>query len=495
MLAPERSHRLSKSRFVAGLQCTKLLWWRTHEPESPELVPGSGLQVIFERGHRIGELARERFPGGILISDDQSPPERVAATAAALAEGVPAIFEASFIADDVFVAVDILERRRDGSGFVLVEVKSTLDVKDAQIPDVAIQLHVLERAGLKVRRAEVMHLNRACRYPDLSKLFARETVTRQARAAKKDFPARVQSQLSALAGPLPDVPTGEHCESPYACPFMERCWPPLPDHHVSTLHGIRRSLVAKLVGKGRETLFELPRSFPAKNPARRQIRSVRLGKPIVERTLKKALKRMKEPIAFLDFETVAPAIPAWPGCSPYLGVPVQLSCHLLDGGTVTHRAWLASGPADPREAIARELLSTCDGAATVLAYSAPFETRCIAGLAKAVPALADELEDLSSRIEDLLPLVRDRVYHPDFGGSFSIKSVLPALVPGLDYSDLEVQEGATASALLEALLLDEGRFNPEERSRLRKQLTDYCERDTLAMVKLWERLRELADLR
>ncbi|MEK7315263.1 MAG: DUF2779 domain-containing protein, partial [Candidatus Eisenbacteria bacterium] len=176
-------------------------------------------------------------------------------------------------------------------------------------------------------------------------------------------------------------------------------------------------------------------------------------------------------------------------------VPVQFSCHVLTSDGLEHHAWLADGAADPREEFARALVSACAKAKTIVAYNAPFERRCIDLLAEAVPALRRDLGTLSGRLRDLLPIVRDHVYHPDFGGSFSIKSVLPALVPGLGYDDLAIQDGGTASSTLEALLLDEGAVSASDREQLRGDLLRYCERDTLAMVRLHERLRDLAGLR
>ncbi|MGH9364297.1 MAG: DUF2779 domain-containing protein [Thermoanaerobaculia bacterium] len=482
--------RLSKSRYVSGLQCPKMLWWMVHEPDAPELAVSDELQVIFDRGQRVGELARTYVPGGVLIDFPHNEVERRAeATERALADGAQVVYEASFLEDGIFVAVDILERRRNG--FALIEVKSTLDVKPEHLPDVAVQVHVARRAGLAVKRAEVMHLNRDCRYPDLSNLFVRERVTSLIRPALRAVPKQAPSLLPALAGPLPVVPTGPHCTTPRDCPFLQRCWPPLSEHHVSTLYGIRATKAAKLVADGHETLLDLPRNFAASGPARRQLRSARSGRVIVGRGLRRALSALKPPIAFLDFETVSPAIPVWNGCRPYQQVPVQFSCHVLKPEGLEHHEWMAEGPGDPREEFARALIDACARARTVLAYNAPFERRCIAGLIDALPHLEAELAPLSRRIRDLLPIVRDHVYHPEFRESFSLKDVLPALAPELVYHDLKIQDGCSASAALEALLLDARTLSIAERQALRGDLLRYCERDTLAMVRLRERLLQL----
>lgn len=211
--------RLSKSRFCAGLQCLRQLWWRVHEPDAPELEPGPDLQAVFDRGTSVGERARLEFPGGTLI--DLQPwriDDKCEATRVALEAGAPAVFEASFFADGTFAAVDVLERL--AAGFALVEVKSTYSVKPQFIPDVAIQVHVARAAGVDIRRAEVMHLRRGPRGRDG---FASVDVTAEVEALQARLPGQVSRMREALLGGLPVVQPSDHCHAPYECPFLKRC--------------------------------------------------------------------------------------------------------------------------------------------------------------------------------------------------------------------------------------------------------------------------------
>jgi hypothetical protein len=354
---------------------------------------------------------------------------------------------------------------------------------------VAVQLHVLRRAGLDVERAEVMHLNRACRHPNLKKLFARKAVTKRVGPHARAVPQRAREMLSMLSGPLPKNPIGAHCSDPYPCPFTGRCWPDLPEHHVSTLYRIRRNTVDSLVADGIESINDLPRGFATAEVVKRQIKSVRANKLVVERGLRRALRALRRPIAFLDFETVTLAVPAWKGCRPYDQVPVQLSCHVLEkSGELRHHEWLAEGSKDPRPAFARALVDACDRAATVVAYSAGFEGGRIRELGAAVPDMARELAAIDERLVDLLPIVREHVYHPAFHGSFSLKSVLPALVPGFGYEDLAIKDGSAAATALERVLFG---GDDVDRATLRRELLRYCGRDTMAMVELHRRLETL----
>jgi len=486
------SHRLSKSRFCYGLQCLKQLWWRVHEPDAPELRPSAAQQVIFDRGHQVGERAQRDFPGGTLVGHEHFEMEKkVADTRAALAARAPAIFEASFQEDGVFVAVDVLVRGRAGQ--TLVEVKSSTSVKDQYLPDVAIQLYVARRAGVGVRRGEVMHLNSACRYPDLSDLFVREDITEKAEALLPAVPAQLKKMQKTLAGALPEVDVGPHCDDPYECPFKGRCWEPVGADHVSTLYAGRK-LAARLLDVGVESLLDIPEETALSAIQARQVRAMRAGRPVVEAGLGQALRTLKAPVAYLDFETIAPAIPVWKGCGPYMAVPVQLSCHMVGArGATKHHEHLADGPSDPRPAMAEAVLRACDGASTVVAYNAAFERKCLQHLAEQVPSARTGLESVIARLVDLLPVVRNHVYHPAFGGSFSMKAVGPALVPGLTYEGMAIGEGGAAQAALEGLLLgNPTRAALAERQDLRRHLLDYCEQDTLAMVKVVEALRRLA---
>ena len=470
---------LSKSRFLAGLQCSKLLWLRVHEPDAPELVWDPGAQAILDRGTRIGEVARQQFPGGILIAGDE---RRVQATREAIEAGASVIYEASFVADDTFVAVDALERTP--AGWKLVEVKSTLSVKEEHIPDAAVQLHVLERSGLNVQAVEIMHLNRDCRHPDLANLFARTDVTARARALLPAMPARIAAQLDVLRGSLPVVATGPHCSAPHPCPFQSRCFAPLPEHHVSSLYrGGRR--VAELLAGGVERIEDI--AEPLEGIRERQRRAVQTGALVVEGDLGAAVGAFAAPVAFLDFETVSPAVPCWPGCAPYQSVPVQFSVHVEHPGQIVHHEWLAEGPEDPRRPLAMALLEACAAAGTIVAYGASFERRLIGDLAAACPDLAPGLLDLAARLVDLLPLVREHVYHPDFDGSFGLKAVAPPLT-GLGYEDLEVAGGDVALAALDRLLFDPV-ADGDARAKLRSDLLAYCARDTWVLVLLLRRFR------
>jgi hypothetical protein len=390
----------------------------------------------------------------------------------------------------VFVSVDIL--RRSKKEWQLIEVKSTSSVKEEHLPDVAVQLYVLRTAGLPVETVELMHLNRDCHFPDLSTLFVREDVTGQLDPYLDQVPGEIEAQRAMLGRGLPKVDIGPHCFDREECPFRARCWPKLARHNVFTLYYVPAKTQWQLFGEGVRDVTRVPATVKLKEITRRQCRAVRQKKMIVEDGLAQALSPFEAPLAFLDFETISPAIPCWNGCTPYQQVPVQFSCHAQGaGGRVQHHEWLADGADDPRAALAKALIEACAGAKTIIAYNAGFERTVIEALAAALPRLATPLRGIAERLADLLPVVRDYVYHPDFLGSFSLKSVAPALLDGLAYDDLEIAQGGAAAQVLETLLLRAETFSQKEQGELRTQLLAYCSRDTEVLVALWDKLRTI----
>jgi hypothetical protein len=116
-----------------------------------------------------------------------------------------------------------------------------------------------------------------------------------------------------------------------------------------------------------------------------------------------------------------------------------------------------------------------------------FESQRLSDLARWFPEFADRINAIQARLFDLLPVVREHTYHPAYAGSYSIKSVLPALVPDMTYDGMEVANGQDAGLAWESLV--RGDLNCDERERIEKALRAYCGLDTLAMVKLLEKLR------
>ena len=482
---------LSKSRFTTGWQCEKLLWWTVHEPEARELEPGKVLEDLFDQGRAVGELARTRFPGGILIDfPHKAYAERIAATRKALEIDPPVpIFEAGFEAGGVFVAVDVLLPGPDG--WTLIEVKSSSSVKEEHVPDAAVQTWVLRQAGVPITRVELMHLNREYRHPDRGELLVREDIT----GAVEEFLPRVAPLVErlrqTLAGPLPEKPVGAHCYAPRDCPFFDRCWDQSPTH-IRFLTGVGPVKTVQYLEAGITTIEQLDPKKKLSFTAQRQIRAMKEARLVIEPTLGGELEKLEYPLGYLDFETVARAVPPWTGLAPWGPAVAQFSYHEeAADGSHHHVGWLAEGPGDPRRELAERMLEATRNARRVVTYSS-YEKSRIRELAAFLPDLAPELEALIGKFVDLLKVMRDCVYHPGFRGSFSLKDVITPLVSDLSYDDLVIVDGRVASVEIARLLFVAHRIPPAERDRVRHDLLEYCKRDTWATVRLVHRLRELA---
>ena len=481
---------------MAGLQCLRRLWRIVHEPQDYlEAQAGSPLAV----GNEIGRHAHRLFPDGMLVTEEPwQHAEAVARTAALMTNPtVPAIFEAAFTHDEIRVRVDVLERLSDGWG--LREVKSSTRVKDHYLHDVALQLHVLEQAGVAVTSVEVIHVDNAYirgeGEVEWTAFFKRIELGDLVRARQADLLAQLPALRTCLQEVIPPVitPSG-HCHSPYGCEFWADCTADKPSDWIAYMPRLRADRRLELEALGIDAIAAIPPDFPltAKQAVIRDV--VVSGQPYVSPDLAIRLHEFAPPACYLDFEAMMPPVPLYPGTWPYQTIPFQWSLHAVDGdGILRHRAFLADGDRDPRRAFAEtlvEALAHCPG--PILVYSAYERTR-LKELAFHFPDLQPAIDATIDRLRDLLPVVRESVYLPAFAFSNSIKAVAPALCPGLGYDDLHgiADGGAAAGAFLQ---LASGAVPCAETvEQLRRALLAYCERDTLAMVEVHRALGRFAE--
>ena len=389
----------------------------------------------------------------------------------------------------MFVAVDVLLRTE--AGWTLIEVKSSNKLKEEHIPDAAVQAWVLRQCGLAITRVELMHLNPEYRHPGPGRLVVREDVTAEVEAYQPEVAPLVEHLRRVLAGPLPEKPLGLHCYEPRDCPFHDRCWPKDP-WHIRHLYNVGPKRTAAYLGLGIHSMRDLDPGEKLSFTQKRQLKAIREKRMVVEPTLPGELGKLEHPLGFLDFETVARAVPPWDQLAPWGAAVAQFSYHEEQrGGSTDHVGWLAEGPLDPRRELAERMLETTARARTVVTYSS-YEKGRIRDLQKLLPDLAPALEELIEKFVDLLQIVRNTVYHPEFGGSFSLKDVITPLVPEVSYSDLVIVDGRVASVEIARLLFVAHRIPVAERERVRGDLLEYCQRDTWATVRLVGRLRELA---
>ena len=482
---------LSKSRFIRGLQCHKALYLHIHRPELAGVVTAER-QAIFDSGSEVGEAAHGLFPGGVFVPyEGLSHGEQIAMTRQEIEKGTEVIYEAAFSYDDVFVKVDIL--RRGAGGWEIYEVKSSASMKDVYLPDAAVQYYVLGGSGLGVSRAFLVHINneyvrRGAIEP--LKLFTVNDVTADVEGWQDTVREEITRQRAMLAGSEPVIDIGPHCSNPHECDFMDHCWKHIPEGSVFDIKG-SSALPFKLYSQGIVRLQDVPFTFLS--PRQRMQVDAALKKDVyVSRdALRDFLGTLWYPLYFLDFETFMTAIPIYDGTRPYQQIPYQYSLHWIDreGGGLRHTEFLAAAGVDPREELISKLSGDIPDEGCVLAYNAGFEIGVLQRLSEWFPSQMGKVGNIVANTRDLAdPFRRRDVYHWQFGGSYSLKAVLPALVPEMSYKGLEVQNGSMA---MDAYFRMCGTTDGEERERLRAAMLEYCRMDTLAMVRLLEVLKNM----
>lgn len=529
-------HQLSKSALIAGLQCPARLWGQKNHPQyAVKTAVG-----IKEQGTLVGKAAQQAFPDGVLIDiPSYHREEAVAATKVAMNDPkVSVIFEAAFYYLGLIVRVDVLIRKDSGwssvtcpsdyGDYVVGEVKASTQVKKHHIWDASFQAFVMRREGINVTDVTVMHLDRHGRDTEIT-CDVRAYVDARTYANRGDgyvwdgamnadgtpkynfaqmfvcvpIEPLPDSQLIAVVNPLlvilgqptaPKVTVGAHCSKPYDCEFKEHCYKGIPTDDLAympnaTLGAGRWAPVATLRDQGINSIRDIDSSkfeFKYREKIDRVQKAFTLGGVVVDSKLfREQVSKLVYPFNFCDYETVSYALPNLANTKPWDAIAMQLSNDRYEAdGTVTHQEFLAEADgSDPRVPFIEALLAAVGTEGTIITYSMYEFTNVNEPLAQQYPQYAERLRALKDRAWDLCAVVRSTTYHPEFRGSFSIKDVLPALVPDMSYEGMAIANGLAVAPAWDRLLHDKS-MTPAERSELRTNLLDYCGQDTMAMVRV-----------
>jgi predicted RecB family nuclease len=377
----------------------------------------------------------------------------------------------------------------------LVEVKSSTSPKPQYDDDIAIQALVIETSGVRLRKKMVLVIDNSYVFDgaelDLQNYFSLHDRTSKVDAKEQETRESLDRLHDVSSGEVPAIEPSPHCRQPYLCPFWDYCTENVPKNWIMQLPRISGKAIANLRAQGIESTEDIPADFALTDPQARVRTSVVTDAEWVSPGLANMLLEHSPANHFLDFETFNPAIPIYGGTRPFEKIPFQWSCHSEnDESVIEHAEFLAEPTGDPRRAFAESLIDHVGGSGRVVVYS-PFEKGVITGLENQFPDLADKLQAIKERLWDLLDVIRNNYYHPGFHGSYSIKAVLPALVPELAYSDLALQAGDSAAASYQSMVMNV-QIDDGERLRIESELKDYCARDTFAMVKILGKLRLVA---
>jgi hypothetical protein len=482
---------ISKSKYLSGLQCSKLLWYQYNAKESFP-APDEATQAIFDQGHEVGDLAKSLFPGGIEVAKGVVDIELVLSESVMVANKRKPLFEAAFSHKNAFARADVL-KPVGRNQWDLFEVKSSTQVKEINLHDLAFQKYTYDGAGLRIRSCFLMHIdNQYVREGrvDPSKLFAQEDVTEQVLGLVPEIEGKVRQMEDVIAlRKHPAIVIGPHCSEPYECPLHDLCWAFLPDQNIFTLYkGGEKSF--ELFRLGVERVVDIPSDFRLVGNQKIQREALKSGRPHVDRpALVAFLKSLEYPLYYLDFETFGTAIPLFDHVRPYQQIPFQFSLHVVEkeGGAATHHSYLGDGLKDPRPEILSRLQNLLGGKGSIICYNASFERSRISESCETYPMYSSWWSNTMPRMVDLLaPFRAFHYYHPQQRGSASIKAVLPALT-GKGYEEMPISDGGTASR--EYLRVTFAEVSPADRRKVRKQLEEYCGLDTSGMMDIVEALR------
>jgi predicted RecB family nuclease len=495
---------LSKSKLMSLHQCPLRLWNEVYRRDQMQ-EPSAQAQLLFDSGTMVGEMARGLCPGGQLIEAAYWDHEgALRDTARVIAEtSIPALFEAAFEYRRTRVRSDLLVRVKNG--WQLWEVKSVRNPQDKHILDVAIQAYVIRKVLESGNQPNelldigVVHLNADYVYDgnqyDVSSLFKKYRCASSAYELEDTVDEMISDGLEIIDSPTPpEAIPGAQCSNPYECPFLGTvCQAPEP-HELSVIPGVGPARIEKLKSQGIDSLADFDAKKQSRSgPQKRMIKSWQTGKCILEPGLAERLARIGYPRFYLDFETFSPILPRYAGTSPIQALPFQFSVHVewSDKHQPEHVGYLHDTDTDPRRPLAEALLAVLERhpTGTILMYT-PYEKRILKELAAALPEYRDRIDAVTSRLVDLCAIVKDNVYHPHFHGSFSIKDVLPALVPDRGYKDLEIADGNTAS-LQYLQMIELAKTDLGAARAVWNQLWMYCKRDTEAMVAVMMALHRL----
>ena len=493
------TRRLSKSRYTQFRLCDKALWLSVFKPE--EAIIDDAAKDRFEAGTEIGEVAKgllgdyedmtSRRPDGSL---DQT--RMIERTADAIARSVENICEAAFSIDGNYCAVDILHKNEDG--YAIYEVKSsTQEDKEIYAWDVAYQKYVLSRCGLNVAGTFLVCINNEYVRQgdvDLQQLFKVTDISEAVDKESANVESNVKVAKKVLDGNEPDTGLSMGCHDPYDCVFWQYCTTALPKPSVFNVNGLQFKSKLALHKAGRD-YFESIVDYKLNQIQRMQVECTLDGRQSINKDgIQEFLDTLWYPMYYLDFESIRPIIPLYNGTHPYQQLVTQYSLHIQceHDGELIHKEFLAPSVGNPLRPIAEKICEDIPTDCCVIVYNKTFECGRLKEMAGMFPDLANHLMAIHDNVRDLYDPFRHGYYYvPALGGRFSIKSVLPALFPGnpeLDYHSLDgiCQNGGDAMTLFPKLQY----MNPEDEAKARQALLKYCHLDTLAMVRVLEKLYE-----
>jgi CRISPR/Cas system-associated exonuclease Cas4 (RecB family) len=487
---------LTKTDFKEYLICNKCLWLKKKRPE--DYVEGefsAFLKKLIKDGYEVEDYFQKLFLDGVSVTGNR---EELIKKTKELIESKQTIFQATFETEDGrFAKIDILEFDRESESWNLYEVKAGSSIKTDlfhnHIKDITFQKVVLEKSGIEVGKSFIVHLNKEYVRKgeiDLRKLFVINEVSGEIDSVKKEVEEEIQKALDLFK--MDDVDT-RGCECIYKshgqqCDGFRFFNPEIPEY--STAHIFRGKKLEALVNDNIFHIQDVPDDFKTTENQKTKIDLHKNNLPKIDTVaIQETLSELVYPLYFLDYETFGKPIPVLDGYKPSQQLVFQYSLHVLqEDGRLKHFEYLAEDLENATSGLVASLKNHIGSVGNVVVWNESFEKSRNVELMELHSEYRDFLEDVNSRVFDLMKVFKKDYLHPEFKGSASIKKVLPILVPELSYDDLDVQNGTMAIEAWGKTIFDN--VSPDEKEKVRNDLLKYCELDTLAMVEIFRKLKE-----
>lgn len=491
-----RNTNLSKSSLIKGIQCSKALYLYKYHYDLKDPVSRQQ-QEKFNRGHRVGHLAQSLFPGGKdctppnIMSYDQS----IKATEALVRSKFPVIYEAAFKFRGILVALDILVHR-EGKWYAY-EVKSSLKISKTYLQDIAIQYHVIENSGLKLEDVFIIHINGDYILKNnelnIQELFKVISVKDQVIELQPDIEASISRARSVLSlEDVPEIETGAHCFKPYPCDFLGHCWKGEEKNPILSLAGANLLDKIQWIKSGIKHIKDIPVESLTSSRMLAQKEANTTNTPSINhKALGDFLQNIHYPLYFFDIEAYQPAIPIFNGTSPFQSIPFQFSIHFAASKDAPLEAYeyITNPGEDGRETFLKAFIEATEAPGQILVFNTILEKGILFQLGKLYPKYAKSVKDRMQRMVDIeTPFKKDWYYHPKMNGAYSMKSILPALIDNMSYSNMNVKDGVDAMILYQQLGEE---TNETVKNKTIQDLLSYCRMDTLALYHVYKSLKEI----
>jgi len=484
---------LSKTDYLRYLQCPKLLWLQKNRKElAPKITEVQ--QSIFDQGYIVENYARKlkQFANGIEVFRWYKKGHQE--TQKYIRDGYQTIFQANAMTEDLYCKADILHFDDKTNKWDIYEVKSSTQIKEEHLPDLCFQKIAFEKDGIKIGRTFLVLVNnKYVKEGDIKpeELLKIEDLTQEVEdlrsITEKNIPKALE--ITKLKHEF-EKQIGKQCKKPYKCPFEEYCWKAIPDYSIFDLQRITEEQLKQLQTLGIERITNIPDDFKLTENQQNQVVVTKSDETLINKEkIKNTLDKLKYPLYFLDYETYSSAIPLFDGLRPYQQAAFQYSLHIVKEkeGELEHYEYLHTDKDLPFEDLLSNLRQQIGNIGSIIVWNKSFEMGRNNEMAEFYPQYTEFLSSVNNRIFDLMEIFKDQYYvSPEFKGSYSIKKVLPVLVPKLSYSNLEdIQEGSIASLYWFKYIYND---SPKKKQMIGNMLK-YCKLDTLAMVEIWKKLK------